>query len=850
MSITLNENNIQAPFQYRIGENTFELKTVSGELYLSSDNVQVKVFEGERLFCADIGYAVDGALELMEFLINNIRVYPHLLNELKDLKTVAVKDNEIYLIKDDINFKSIIFFPLIDLNQKFNFRVTTYSSTFSSFMFDDIAVKLNKLDENIPIKNYYRDESYEVNDIIKHNAYLYRVFKKFTSDGTDYHLKANCSLLTPFKKLELNNSYKSNELVEYNNNFFIVQKDFLYSQANGTLTNLNGLLKPLQDIVVWFDGISRIYKNQIIIKDNILYKVLEDVINPVWGSIQNKIENFIKAYNVFYDDSNTSFGSNIDNVQKAVETLNELKQDKLIAGSNIILNRNNISVNGGTNKEYTEGSFYFINDLIVYENNLYRVNENFTASNWNSDISKCTLISTGGGGSISVKASDVSFDNSIAKLQKLTGYDYPKFKVPIPNTINLTFEDNFFGDGSTSSASIVKENDGYRLKGNISVTNTNDGLYATFYVNNKLNIYENYSIISQFFNFINNPSFNSNNYIDAETGEIIVDGIESEWKFCFAYSALYSTVSKCKLYIAKKDGSSFNSGTYNITLNIKNRVLKPEDRNIFAINSNFQQSFISSLCNLELKNIGGSVKLQGTFTSSIYNVGTADGLYFYSPIIENYFNLSDSSSLVNTTGITSSTGKSVKFGIVKITDTPANDKAKYLLVLEYQDGSNIQQGDVFTFNLAPDKNASLNPIYEDAANVQQMGEALNNKIINAVSYPNLNQEIQIGTDPEGYKLFRRVTLLDYEFIADGEYHTIDTFKIPNETGIIKRFYKVDIWAILKSTNNIEAKLSLYQGDSNIRIVLNGVHYTIFENDKWWSDNYKGLYCVYEYTKEK
>ena len=131
-----------------------------------------------------------------------------------------------------------------------------------------------------------------------------------------------------------------------------------------------------------------------------------------------------------------------------------------------------------------------------------------------------------------------------------------------------------------------------------------------------------------------------------------------------------------------------------------------------------------------------------------------------------------------------------------------------------------------------------------------MGEALNNKIINAVSYPNLNQEIQIGTDPEGYKLFRRVTLLDYEFIADGEYHTIDTFKIPNETGIIKRFYKVDIWAILKSTNNIEAKLSLYQGDSNIRIVLNGVHYTIFENDKWWSDNYKGLYCVYEYTKEK
>lgn len=115
----LNENNIQAPFQYKISENTFELLKRNGELELNTDNVQVKVFEGQRLFCADIGYTVDGPLEEMEFLIDDIKVYPVLLEELEDLKNAEVKDNEIYLIEEDINFKSIIFFPLSDFNKKF-----------------------------------------------------------------------------------------------------------------------------------------------------------------------------------------------------------------------------------------------------------------------------------------------------------------------------------------------------------------------------------------------------------------------------------------------------------------------------------------------------------------------------------------------------------------------------------------------------------------------------------------------------------------------------------------------------------------------------------------------------------
>ncbi|MEI0799646.1 phage tail protein, partial [Brachyspira intermedia] len=434
----LNENNIQAPFQYKISENTFELLKRNGELELNTNNKQVKVFSGQRLFCADIGYGVDGPLEEMEFLIDDIKVYPVLLDKLEDLQTVDVKDNEIYLVNNDINFKSIIFFPPSDLNKNFKFTITTYSSTFSSFMFDEIAKKLNSLDINYPVKNYYENVDYKVNDIIKYNGYLYRVFKDFTSDDTDYYLTSNCNLLTPFKKLELDTDYKANELIEDNNNFLIVQKDFRYENKDGVLTNLNGLLKPLQDIIVWFDGIDKIYKNQIIIKDNFSYIVLEDIENPVWGNIQKKIDYFNKAENIFYDDTNSGFGNNTNTVQKAIEKLKSGKQDSLKAGNNINLNGSNISVIGGTNKEYITGNNYYIDDLIIYDSKLYKVNENFTATDWSTDRPKLTLISSGGSGG-SNEAIDINFDNSKTKLEYLSGYDFPKFKVDIPDSISITF---------------------------------------------------------------------------------------------------------------------------------------------------------------------------------------------------------------------------------------------------------------------------------------------------------------------------------------------------------------------------------------------------------------------------
>ena len=730
----LNENNIQAPFQYKISDNTFELKTVSGGFSLNTNNVQVKVFSGQRLFCADIGYAIDGAVEEMEFLIDDIKVYPVLLEELKDLQTVDVKDNEIYLIKNELNFKSIVFFPPIDLNKRFDFTITTYSSTFSSFMFDEIAKKLNSLDINYPVKNYYENVDYKVNDIIK--GYLYRVFKEFTSDSTDYYLKTNCNFLTPFKKLELDTDYKANELIEYNNDFLIVQKDFRYKNKDGVLTDLNGLLKPLQDIIIWFDGIDKIYKNQIIIKDNFSYIVLEDIENPIWGNIQKKIDYFNKAENIFYDDSNSSFGNNTNTVQKAIEKLKSGKQDSLIPGNNINLNGSNISVIGGTNKEYITGNNYYIDDLIVKDEKIYKVNEDFISTDWNTDRPKLTLISSGGSGG-SNEAIDINFDNSKTNLKYLSGYDFPKFKTSIPNSISITFTGASSSELKDFNGNIIKSPDGsYLLSMNLNdlyFSGNVSGALTLKEINGKTNIYEMYSIFSQFFDLT------SEEVIMSESGEINIEGVDSVPSFLISFDSNLSLDTMfIQFYISSN--SKIEDGNYNVTLNIKNKVLREEDRNIFALSDPFMgtqkimDKYIFSLVQKD-----NNIKLTGSYT---LKEGAGVCIGFYSPIIENYLDVYTSSvQTKNTTGITSSSGKPLKFGIYKTSAGEiANGKPPYILFLGYQDGSTLEAGDTITFNLTPDKNSTLNPIYKDADNVQQAIEAI---VLNRI-YPIGSYYIQVS----------------------------------------------------------------------------------------------------------
>ena len=71
----LNEHNLQAPFMYKPSENTFHLEKVSGEIFLNSDSYNVSIIDGEDLFCACIGYSIDGSLEDMEFFIDNINTF-------------------------------------------------------------------------------------------------------------------------------------------------------------------------------------------------------------------------------------------------------------------------------------------------------------------------------------------------------------------------------------------------------------------------------------------------------------------------------------------------------------------------------------------------------------------------------------------------------------------------------------------------------------------------------------------------------------------------------------------------------------------------------------------------------
>ncbi|KLI62409.1 Hvp 101 VSH-1 tail protein, partial [Brachyspira hyodysenteriae] len=240
----------------------------------------------------------------------------------------------------------------------------------------------------------------------------------------------NCNLITPFKKLELNTEYKINDLVEYNNNFFTVQSDFTYEEA----TNLNNVLKPIQDIIEWNDNIKKVYKNQIILKDDFCYLVLVTSENYTFDELLQfeKINYLNKASNTFYDDTNSGFGNNTNTVQKAIEKLKSDKQGSLIAGNNIDLNGNTISVIGGTNKEYIINDNYYIDDLIIYDSKLYKVDENFIATDWTADRNKCTLVG-GGGSSIAAEASQVEYDNSRTNLQYISGYDFPKFKAQIPN---------------------------------------------------------------------------------------------------------------------------------------------------------------------------------------------------------------------------------------------------------------------------------------------------------------------------------------------------------------------------------------------------------------------------------
>lgn len=309
-------------------------------------------------------------------------------------------------------------------------------------------------------------------------------------------------------------------------------------------------------------------------------------------------------------------------------------------------------------------------------------------------------------GDLATRADLVTYDNSKTNLQYITGYDFPKFKMPIPDTLNLVLSDGT----NDYPATITKQEDGsYVLNASLSNYNT---FYGTKVIAIQVKSIEDFTktlellnVVNIFWNVVTADEWIVNN------GDITIEGISDTLQFEFLQSGIF---------ISKIDLSDFEQKPYNITLTIKNRHYHPIDSYFlgFGVNSKTKLSY------LNLQNNNGSVKLVGTITGTGDIISGATSSYSFMMTLSLYFNLVSSGSYVNTTQITSSTGKAVKYYFMQnALDTNAVD-----LVIAYQDRSTINTDDVFTLNLTPDKNSTVDPTYAAVTNVQELGEALTERL--------------------------------------------------------------------------------------------------------------------------
>ncbi|MBW5392777.1 hypothetical protein E6A49_08670, partial [Brachyspira pilosicoli] len=320
-------------------------------------------------------------------------------------------------------------------------------------------------------------------------------------------------------------------------------------------------------------------------------------------------------------------------------------------------------------------------------------------------------------GDVATDAKSVSYDNSNTNLEYITDYDFPKFKLEIPDTININL--------NTFQGTITKQtNNEYILSCQLNSYSVDENIIIPINnIEDDSNIFKMYSILAQFFDFNSYTNISQEKTIvyDLAPDECSISNISGDLICCF----MLTGEDKLILTIGKKDNTPIPSGIYNISLRIKNKVLKKNDQYLFLISSSK-----TSLCTLKLEQDNNKIKLTGNMSSFLNNESQVDGGYFYSEVIENYFNLIDTimpEDLINTQGITSSNDKSVKFGVTKITGSLG---IVYILAVGYEDESTISKDDIFTFNLIPDKNYTLEPIYKNVTNVQELGEALNEKDIN------------------------------------------------------------------------------------------------------------------------
>ena len=85
-NILLNEKNIQAPFQYLIGEDDFELLEYSDDFLLTEDNPRLKYREDQKYFIVDLGASIDGDINETNILIDNTKIYPIRVGAIEELR--------------------------------------------------------------------------------------------------------------------------------------------------------------------------------------------------------------------------------------------------------------------------------------------------------------------------------------------------------------------------------------------------------------------------------------------------------------------------------------------------------------------------------------------------------------------------------------------------------------------------------------------------------------------------------------------------------------------------------------------------------------------------------------------
>ena len=375
----------------------------------------------------------------------------------------------------------------------------------------------------------------------------------------------------------------------------------------------------------------------------------------------------------------------------------------------------------------------------------------------NITISEYNVISASG--DLATRADLVTYDNSNTNLKYFEGYNFPRFSVEIP-TYNLVLTDRT----TDFNATISKQEDGsYLLSGvleGFSIIDPNEvhiEIKSVNSIKSSALLYALSSILPQFFE-IENVSESSPTLFEALENEINIQ--DKNNNFQFGFYAVGGPGSEYTLIIKSTEVLSTIGST--ITLNIKNRVLRSTDVNIFFTSNG------ETIEQIQLTQTGSNVAYKGTYNG--YSAAI-NAINFYSDLdMSNYFNLSsDYETFTNTIGITSSSGKAVKF-LVKLIESNI-----YALVFAYQDGSQVQQGDVFTFNLTPDKNFTLDSIYSTVANVQQLGQALGNNIYDYSGVETIVPGDTVKTaDGVEHQVYRKIFInKNYNFLFDGEEHVVE-----------------------------------------------------------------------------